>query len=121
MDKILSMSDTINVGRNKKVLVSDLVGVKGEIFNLIKKGLRFDDEVLKEAHITKTIRDVRINNCDIEHKPIKNKEYTKETESLKNILKSINTIDKIQESENYVENENQEVISTENTPLEEEE
>lgn len=121
MDKILTMSDTINVGKNKKVLVSDLVEIKGEIFNLLKKGFRFDEEVLKEAHITKTIRDVKINNCAIEHKAPKDKEYEKETESLNSIIKSLNTIDKIQETDNYAENENDVAVSMENKILEEEE
>lgn len=92
MEKLLTMNDTVNIGKNKKVLVSDLVPIKGEIFRLIKKGLQFDDEVLKEAHIKKTIRDVKVESVFVTHSCEK-KTYTKETESLKNILKSINTIE----------------------------
>ena len=91
-EKILTMSDTVNVGKNKKVLVSDLVPVKGEIFKLIKKGLQFDDEVLKEAHIIKTIRDVTVKSVIVPHSREK-KTYEKESQSLKNILKSINTLE----------------------------
>ena len=93
MEEILTMSDTVNIGKNKKVLVSDLVGVKGEIFKLIKKGLQFDDEVLKEAHITKTIRDVKVCNVITTHEKDKKRTYGKETESVKNIIKSLNTLD----------------------------
>ena len=92
MEKLLTMNDTINIGKNKKVTVSDLVPIKGKIFNLIKNGVQFDDEVLKESHITKTIRDVKVENVFVSHSPEK-KKYTKETESLKNILKSINTLE----------------------------
>ena len=49
MDKKLTLNDTINVTKNKKVLISDLVGIKGEIFKYVKKGFWFDDEVLEKA------------------------------------------------------------------------
>ena len=89
----LGMDDVVNVGKNNKITVSELVPVKGEIFNLIKKGFEFDDEVLEKAHIKKIVRDEKINNIIVEHTPEKKKTYNKETESLKNILKSLNTID----------------------------
>ena len=54
------MSDTINVGKNKKVTVESLVPIKGEIFKLIKKGLQFDDEVLKKLFHTKRKRNQTI-------------------------------------------------------------
>ena len=38
MDKIYTMDDVISVGKNDKVMVSDLVEKKGEIFKLIKNG-----------------------------------------------------------------------------------
>lgn len=90
----LTLNDTINVGRNKKVLVSDLVGIKGEIFKYIKKGFYFDDEVLEKAGIKRTVREVKVYNVFVEHdKKQKVKVYPKETESLKNILKSLHTLD----------------------------
>ena len=92
MAHMLSMNDTINVGKNKHVLVSDIVHKKGEIFNLIKDGFQFDDEVLKEAHIKKTIRDVKTKLVIVNHEKEK-KKYKKETENLKNIIKSFHTID----------------------------
>ena len=90
----LGMDDVVNVGKNNKITVSELVPVKGEIFNLIKKGFEFDDEVLEKAHIKKIVRDEKIINVIIEHTSEKKKTYNKESESLKNILKSLNTIDK---------------------------
>ena len=38
MDKKLTLNDTIKIGKNKKILISDIVGIKGEIFKYIKKG-----------------------------------------------------------------------------------
>ena len=94
MDKKLTLNDTINVGKNKKVLISDLVDIKGEIFKYIKKGFWFDDEVLEKAGIKKTVRDEKIETVFADKKTkLNNKIYPKETESLKNVLKSINTLD----------------------------
>lgn len=104
MNKKLTLNDTINVGKNKKVLISDLVSIKGEIFNYIKKGFWFDDEVLEKAGIKRTVKEVK-TECvfvDREKQP-KLKTYPKETESLRNILKSINTLDNI--ADNYHEPE----------------
>ena len=71
----LGMDDVVNVGKNDKITVSELVPVKGEIFNLIKKGFEFDDEVLEKAHIKKIVRDEKINNIIVEHTPEKKKTY----------------------------------------------
>lgn len=94
MEKELTLNDSINIGKGKKkVLVSDIVNIKGEVFKYIKQGYLFDDEVLKLAHITKRVGPVTIKNEFVERKVNKIKEYPKETESLKNILKSLNTIE----------------------------
>ena len=94
MDKKLTLNDTINVTKNKKVLISDLVGIKGEIFKYVKKGFWFDDEVLEKAGIKKIIKDVKVECVIVDkEKQQKVKTYPKETESLKNVLKSINTLD----------------------------
>ena len=104
MDKKLTLNDTINVGKNKKVLISDLVDIKGEIFKYIKKGFWFDDEVLEKAGIKRTVRDEKIETVFGDKKTkLNNKIYPKETESLKNVLKSINTLDNI--DDNYHETE----------------
>lgn len=104
MNKKLTLNDTINVGKNKKVLISDLVNIKGEIFKYVKKGFWFDDEVLEKAGIKRTIREVKSECVFIEkEKQLNVKTYPKETESLRNILKSINTLDNI--GDNYHETE----------------
>ena len=105
MDKELTLNDTINVGKNKKVLISDLVGIKGEIFKYVKKGFWFDDEVLEKAGIKRIIREEKVETVFLDKKTKSEnmKTYPKETESLKNILKSINTLDNI--ADNYHETE----------------
>lgn len=108
MENVLSLNDTINIGKTKIILVSDIVKVKGKIFDLIKNGFLFDDEVLKEAHITKIIRDVKFSNVFSSHQDESKKTYQKETESLKNILKSLNTLDNPTE-ETYNVDENKTV------------
>ena len=70
----LGMDDVINVGKNNKITVSELVPVKGEIFNLIKKGFEFDDEVLEKAHIKKIVRDEKIINSKKTEQPSEKKE-----------------------------------------------
>lgn len=109
MEIKLGMDDVVNVGKNNKITVSELVPVKGEIFNLIKKGFEFDDEVLEKAHIKKIIRDIQFKNVVVMHEQEKNRnKYVKETESLKSILKSLNTLDNPTE-ETYNVDENKTV------------
>lgn len=121
MDKKLTLNDTINVGKNKKVLVSDLVGIKGEIFKYIKKGIWFDDEVLEKAGIKRIIREEKVETVfsDKKTKSENIKIYPKETESLKNVLKSINTLDNINNEDSIIfEQENDDVYTNELTDLE---
>lgn len=107
MNKILTLNDIINVGKNKKILVSDIVENKGEILKLIKKGLQFDDEVLEKAHIKKLKRDEKVITIIVPHDKEQKKEYVKDTDSLKTILKSLNTLDnqncEISETEEFTE------------------
>ena len=93
MDAKLGMKDVIDAGRGKEYEVSELTGVSGEIFRLIKKGYQFDDEVLKAAHISKSIRDVRVENVIVEHEAEKGRTYVKEKESVRNIIRQLNTLD----------------------------
>ena len=121
MDKKPTLNDTINVGKNKKVLVSDLVGIKGEIFKYIKKGIWFDDEVLEKAGIKRIIREEKVETVfsDKKTKSENIKIYPKETESLKNVLKSINTLDNINNEDSIIfEQENDDVYTNELTDLE---
>lgn len=120
MDKKLTLNDTINVGKNKKVLVSDLVGIKGEIFKYIKKGIWFDDEVLEKAGIKRIIREEKVETVfsDKKTKSENIKIYPKETESLKNVLKSINTLDNISNEDSIIfKEENDDIYTNDLTDL----
>ena len=120
MDKKLTLNDTINVGKNKKVLVSDLVGIKGEIFKYIKKGIWFDDEVLEKAGIKRIIREEKVETVfsDKKTKSENIKIYPKETESLKNVLKSINTLDNIGNDDSIIfKEENDDIYTNDLTDL----
>ena len=121
MEIKLGMDDVVNVGKNNKKTVSELVPLKGEIFNLIKKGFEFDDEVLEKAHIKKIIRDVQFKNVVVIHEQEKNKDkYVKESESLKTILKSLNTLEN-QTNEMFVNQTNSTDEEVDTTFLEEDE
>lgn len=96
MNKTLGLNDVINITKTKKVLVSELVNKKGEIFNLLKKGFVFTNEVLEMSGIKKTVRDEKVHNLYIERTKEKEKVYQKDNESLKNILKSLSSLDKQQ-------------------------
>ena len=93
MNNKLKLTDSIKFDKNNKKLVSDLVGIKGEIFKLIKEGYQFDDEVLEKARIKKTIRNERVITGFVNTQKKENKVYAKDTESVKNILKSLNTLE----------------------------
>ena len=114
MNKKLTLNDTINVGKNKKVLISDLVGIKGEIFKYVKKGIWFDDEVLEKAGIKRIIREEKVETVFVDQKvkPKNIKIYPKETESLKNVLKSINTLDNIGNEDSIIFKEENDDIYT---------
>ena len=95
-----------------------MVKQKGEIFRLIKIGFRFDDEVLSEAHITKTIKDVKTQFTIAEHEKETFKELPKDTKNIKSILKTINTIDN-EINETYdnvplIQNDSTELVDEEN-------
>ena len=96
--KKLTMESTIKNGKKSDMKVSDLVNIKGKIFSLIKEGYYFDDEVLKAAHITKTIREKKAYSCVRDITPTDHTKLPKETASMKQILFDINTITKTRES-----------------------
>lgn len=109
MNKILTLKDTINIGKGKrKVPVAELVESKGEIMNYIKNGYIFDDEVLKLAHITKRVGKPTVTIEVVDRKVAKEKKYAKDTESLKNILKSLNTIDNQSTDDDFFTKNNEE-------------
>lgn len=107
MGKLLTLSDVVNVGRNKKKKIEELVNEKGLIFELIKKGYEFDDEVLQLAHIRKTVGPKTARLVFVEHEKEKNVKYEKETESLKTVLRSLHMLNNNTEEEDYQNNENE--------------
>lgn len=108
MGRKLTLEDTINVGRNKRIPVSQLT--KHELFDFIKKGIDFDDATLEKFAIKRTIKNNKVVQVITLNKKQDTKVYDKETESLKKILKSLHTID-IQHEEKTTENEELNIIS----------
>ena len=88
------MNDTIKNGKYIDKTVEEVTKISGAIFSMIKDGYEFDDEVLKIAHISKTIRDERIDFVVNTNKGNKRSNpLPKETTSLKQILAELNTLD----------------------------
>ena len=114
--KILTLEDTINVGRNKRIPVSQLT--KLELFDFIKKGIDFDDATLEKFAIKRTIKNNKVVQVITLNKKQDTKVYDKETESLKKILKSLHTIDN-QHDEKITENEELNIISNDEEENEE--
>lgn len=114
--KLLTLEDTINVGRNKRIPVSQLT--KLELIEFIKKGINFDDATLEKFAIKRTIKNNKVVQVITLNKKQDTKVYDKETESLKKILKSLHTIDN-QHEEKMTENE--ELITITNDTEENEE
>lgn len=94
-------------GKYKGMTVQEVVDKKkSAVFQLIKKGLIFDDEVLKMCNITKTIRDRKVINVIVDHdKPVM-KKLAKDTASLKDILKEINTLEYYEDEKTKETDEN---------------
>lgn len=90
---IINLNDEIELSKNKKTKVIDIVNNKQQIFKLLRKGFWFSDEVLERAGIKKTIRDVKIKVEYVDDKEVDNKKYSKDKESIKNILKKLHTLE----------------------------
>lgn len=97
------MDDVVTFGRSNRK-ISDLVKEKGAIMSLIKSGYDFEDDVLKEAHIKRIIRESNTELTIVDHEK-DTKIYKKDTDNLKSILKSINTLSNGDELTSFNENE----------------
>ena len=100
-DTILSMDSVVEGinGYEGKTVRQIFEENRNSIFKLIKRGIRFDDEVLKEAHITKEIRDEKTYNVIVDHvKPSSKKVYKKETASYDEIVESLSIVDAYEEN-----------------------
>lgn len=76
--------------------VQELVEKTGsrDIFKLIKRGYRFDDEVLNEAHIAREIRDDRVYWEIASHtSPKFKKELKKDTAAYDEIVESLSHVE----------------------------
>lgn len=92
MNTKLNLEDKVN-GKYKSKTIREIINLdKKYIFELIKQGYYFDDEVLNMAGIKKNVRNETIK-LEIASHEKDNKVYDKETESVKQILKSLLTID----------------------------
>ena len=93
MKKKISLKDKINDSNYKNKTIEEIININRKyIFELIKKGYDFDDEVLMKCNIKKTIKNQTVKLEIAEHQK-DDKVYEKETESLKNIIKSLLIID----------------------------
>ena len=100
MDK-LKLDNIIEDGKYKGKMISELASNKKAIFELLKNGYNFDDEVLLQAGIKKTVRDIRTRTEVVEHEK-DTKVYPKETVSISKILKDLETV--VNQSQYYDSN-----------------
>ena len=78
----LTLDYVITKGKFKGKTIAEVIDIdRHEIFNMLKKGFYFDDDVLKAAHITRHIRDSKII------KPLRIPKYTQKI--LKKLVKSL--------------------------------
>lgn len=90
----LDITSKVPSGKYKKELVGDnLINDKKEVFSLIREGYRFTEEVLSKVGITRKISVLPHSPNRITDHIVDNKVYEKDTMTLKNILKSIHTIE----------------------------
>jgi hypothetical protein len=100
---MLNINSEVTIGKYKGKIIKDILkNDKKEIFNLLKQGVSFDDNVLSLAGIRKNIRNVKITQVFTEYEK-DTKIYEKETISLSKILKEIRTLDNVSETD---ENDN---------------
>ena len=88
----LTLDYVITKGKFKCKTIAEVIDIdRHEIFNMIKKGFYFDDEVLKAAHIIRHIRDSKIIQTIIDRKVVKDtKVYPKDTKKVSEIIDSMN-------------------------------
>ena len=112
-ERIYSMNsvlDGINGYENKTVrdVIAEGNGNK-EIFKLVKRGYRFDDEVLNDCRISRTVRDEE-TYWEIAHhdSPKKPKTLKKDTAAYEEIVESLSHIEVEEEEKNEDEAEEME-------------
>lgn len=102
MSEYLNLDDIISKGQFKNLTVNEVIERdRHNIIDLCKQGFDFSDEVFEKARFKKIIRDVKVTNVLVDRPQIKEKPLPKDTKSLKEILKSIATIDNISIDDDY--------------------
>jgi len=97
----LKLDNIIEDGKYKGKKVSELILNKKVIFELLKNGYNFDDEVLLQAGIKKIVRNIRTRTEVVEHEK-DTKVYPKEIASISKILKDLETV--VNQSQYYDSN-----------------
>lgn len=104
MINYLNLEDIIDKGQFKNMTVNEIIEKdRHNLISLCKEGFDFTDEVFEKARYKRTIRDVKVTNVFVDRPQIKQKPLPKDTKSLKEILKSISTIDNISIDDDYDE------------------
>lgn len=86
---------------NNKQVIEIINDNKRNIFQLLKKGYEFDDEVLSLAGIKKNVKNVKTRNQIVEHDK-DTKTYEIDKTPLHKILKEISTIDSYSITDNLI-------------------
>ena len=99
-----SVLDGINGYENKtgRDVIDEGNGNK-EIFKLIKRGYRFDDEVLSECNISREIRDEKVYLEIAHHAGTKLKTLKKDTAAYDEIVESLSHVEVEEEQKNEEE------------------
>lgn len=91
---VYGMDDQLSYGRIKGKTPRQLIEKnKRKIFDLIKNGFSFDDDVLKNAGITKKITNVRVYNSFCDHYSGETKKMPKERLSYDRIMEELSMTD----------------------------
>ena len=90
----LNLESIIETGRHKGKTVSQIIETdKKIIFDLLKNGYNFEEEVFEKARIKHFIRDEKIIQEIVDRSDIKDtKIYPKDTDNLRKIMESILTL-----------------------------
>ena len=109
-DKIYSIDSFLEgingyEGKTVRDIIEEGNGNK-EIFKLIKRGYRFDDEVLKECRISKTVRDEECHLEIAKHmQPKQSKTLKKDTANYEEIVESLSHVEVEEEPQNEEDEE----------------
>lgn len=95
MEELLHKDSVITEhGRYEGKTVEEIINKNRKaIFAMIKKGMRFNEEVLAMAHIKHIVHPPVVYTEIVHHDHKSNKKYEKDTAKIDDILKEINTLE----------------------------